>query len=129
MKPPWRMMTFGDWLVAGIFLGLALAGMLLVASAPAGTRVVVVADGQTRFTAGLDQHQVTDIEGPLGATRLIIDARGARVDSSPCPRKLCMQMGPAKETNDLIACVPNRILVRIDGAADSTERPYDLLSR
>lgn len=129
MRGPWHDMTKGDWLVALTLLGLSLAGMVLVASAPAGSRVVAIADGQTRFTAALNQYQSIDIDGPLGKSHLVIDEQGARITSSPCPRKICITMGPAKKSSDLIACVPNQILVRIDGNDSNEEAPYDLLSR
>lgn len=121
-------MTAGDWLVVLTLLGTALAGMVWLATAPRGTRVVVTSDGQTRFTAPLDQPRSFDIEGPLGPTHLVIDAQGVRITSSPCPRKICMTMGPARHSGDLLACVPNRILVRIDNSGGEGE-PYDLLSR
>lgn len=129
MKGPWHYMTKADWVTCLLLIFLSLAGMFLVAAAPAGSRVVVIADGQTRFTASLDQLQETDIEGPLGRSRLLINEQGASITSSPCPRKICISMGPASTSSDLIACVPNRILVRIDGQDSSEEAPYDLLSR
>jgi len=128
MTPPWRTMTPGDWLVILLLLGASLLGIAAVASAPTGARVLVMAEGEPRFSSSLDQHQEFGVAGALGETRFSTDATGVRVISSPCPRKICMSMGAAKETSDLIACVPNRILVRIEGAAKK-ENSYDLLSR
>ncbi len=121
-------MTGGDWLVIVPLLCAALAGVVWVAAAPGGTRVVVTSGGQTCFTAPLDQPRSVDIEGPLGPTHLVIDEQGVRITGSPCPRKICLSMGPARHTGDLIACVPNRILVRIESSGGE-EAPYDLLSR
>ena len=128
MKAPWHYMTFGDWLVILPLLCAALAGVAWVAASPGGTRVVVTSGGQTCFAAPLDQPRSVDIEGPLGPTRLVIDEQGVRITDSPCPHKLCLAMGPARHTGDLLACVPNRILVRIDSPGGG-EAPYDLLSR
>jgi hypothetical protein len=121
-------MTIGDWLVVLFLLTTALAGISRVVTAPGGTRVVVTSAGQTCFTAPLDQPQSVDLDGPLGPTRLVIDDQGVRITASPCPRKICLTMGSARHTGDLLACVPNHILVRIDSPADE-EAPYDLLSR
>ena len=63
MRGPWHYMTKADWLACLLLIFLSLAGMFLVAAAPTGSLVVVIADGQTRFTASLDQFQETDIEG------------------------------------------------------------------
>ena len=121
-------MTSGDWLVVLLLLGASLTGIAWVATAPGGTHVVVTGGGQTCFTAPIDQPNSVDLDGPLGLTRLIIDEQGVRIADSPCPRKICIAMGSAKRTGDLLACVPNRILVRIDSPAGE-EAPYDLLSR
>jgi hypothetical protein len=128
MISPWQVMTAGDWLVVVGLLGISLAGIAWLAAAPTGSRVVVTCGDQTCFTADLDQVSSVDLDGPLGTTHLVIDAKGAYVTGSPCPRKVCMSMGPARRSGDLLACVPNRIMVRIEGPT-GTERPYDLLSR
>jgi len=128
MKPPWQFMTSGDWLVVLLLLGVSLAGIAWVATAPGGTHVIVTSGDQTRFTAPLGQPRSVDLDGPLGLTHLVIDDQGARITGSPCPRKICVSMGSARRTGDLLACVPNRILVRIDSPAGE-EVPYDLLSR
>ena len=109
-------------------LGVAVAGIAWLAAAPKGTRVVVTSGDRTCFVADLDQHQSVDLDGPLGKTHLVIDETGAHVTSSPCPRKICISMGPARHSGDLLACVPNRIMVRIESPS-SEDSPYDLLSR
>ncbi len=128
MKTPWQVMTGSDWLVVLFLLGVSLAGIAWVATAPEGTQVVVTSGGKICFTASLDQPYSVDLDGPLGKTRLVIDDQGARITNSPCPRKICIAMGVARHTGDLLACVPNRILVSIDSPAGE-EVPYDLLSR
>ncbi len=127
MKTPWHFMTAGDWLVVLFLLTAALAGIAWVAAAPEGTRVVVTSGEQTLFIAPLDQPRSVDLDGPLGQTHLVIDEQGVRITRSPCPRKICISMGTARHRGDLLACVPNRILVHIDSSAE--EAPYDLLSR
>ncbi len=128
MKAPWHYMTSGDWLVVLLLLCASMAGIAWVATAPRGTRVIVTSSGQTCFIAPLDQPRSVDLDGPLGQTHLVIDDQGARITASPCPHKLCIAMGPARHSGDLLACIPNRILVRIDKPGGE-EAPYDLLSR
>jgi hypothetical protein len=128
MKAPWSFMTFSDWLVVLLLLSFSLAGITWVAKNQGGTRVVVTIGDQVCFTASLDQQHDVALDGPLGQTRLVVDDQGARILSSPCPRKICISMGSARQTGDLLACVPNRILVRIDSPVDE-EASYDLLSR
>ena len=128
MKAPWDFMTGGDWLVVLLLLMLSLAGIVSIATMPEGSRVLVTCGDELCFTAPLDQPRTFFIDGPLGQTKLVIDEQGARIVESPCPRKICVSMGAAKHTADLLACVPNRVLVHIDGSSDK-EISYDLLSR
>lgn len=128
MKAPWHFMTGGDWLVVLVLLLTSLAGVAWIAAMPEGSRVLVTSGEQLCFVAPLDQPRTVAIDGPLGQTQLVIDEQGARIVDSPCPAKICVGMGPAKHTADLLACVPNRILVRIDGTSGG-EGSYDLLSR
>jgi hypothetical protein len=128
MKAPWNFMTGGDWLVVLVLLMLSLTGIVSIAAMPEGSRVLVTCGDDLCFTAPLDQPRTLAIDGPLGQTKIVIDEKGVRIIESPCPRKRCVSMGVAKHTADLLACVPNRILVHIDGSSDK-EVSYDLLSR
>ena len=128
MKAPWHFMTGGDWLVVLLILTLSLAGIVSIAAMPEGSRVLVTCGDNLSFTAPLDQPRTLAVDGPLGETKLVIDEQGVRIVESPCPHKICVNMGTAKHTADLLACVPNRILVHISGSSDE-EVSYDLLSR
>jgi len=120
-------MTGADLGVILLVLGMALAGTAWWLAAPAGARVVVSIDGRTVYTAPLDRPREFDLEGPCGTTRLAIAADGARIVAASCPQKVCMGMGPARRSGELIACLPNRLLLEIRGSEE--EGGYDLLSR
>ena len=121
-------MTGGDWIIVAVLLLMAMTGIGWIATSPVGSRVIVTSENETCFVAGLDEKHQVDLDGPLGKTRLVIDEKGAYVTGSPCPRKVCISMGPAQYSGDLLACIPNRIMVRIENTGDE-EAPYDLLSR
>ncbi len=53
--------------------------------------------------------------GELGASEIVIDDRGVHFLESPCRNKLCILAGHKHKIGDMIACVPNRILVAIRG--------------
>jgi len=69
------------------------------------------------------------LPGPLGDTEITIAAGKVAVSRASCPLKVCMRMGAASQTGDLIACVPNRLVIRIEGPAAGRRGDYDLLSR
>jgi hypothetical protein len=128
MKFLWRRMTLADRLVAAGLLAAALAGIGWVAAAPPGRRVVAGDGERVLFVAPLDEPREVELAGPLGPTRLMIDQQGARITASPCALKVCMGMGPAHRPGDLLVCLPNRILVQVEGETEESA-PYDLLSR
>lgn len=128
MKSPWHFMTCGDLWIVSLLLISSLAGIAWVAAMPEGSRVVVTGGEKLIFTAPLGVSHTVALDGPLGQTHLVVDHKGVKITDSPCPRKICLSMGSISQTGDLLACVPNHILVRIEGPAVE-EASYDLLSR
>jgi len=59
------------------------------------------------------------VEGELGLSDIVIDQQGARFSTSPCPSQRCVLSGPHRHAGDIIACVPNRILIVLRGHAES----------
>ncbi len=56
-------------------------------------------------------------KGELGDSEIVIDNNSVYFLASPCRNKLCILAGHKHKIGDMIACVPNRILVTISGAA------------
>jgi hypothetical protein len=109
-----------------LLIGIAGSFLLLLTRQP-GARVVAEVAGKTVFVADLQQDQQIELTGPLGTTSLTISAGTARVESSPCPHKTCISAGKIWRDGDLLACVPNRVLVRVEGEKEQ-ERDYDIRS-
>jgi len=59
------------------------------------------------------------IEGELGTAEILLDEHGVRMLSSPCSAQRCVYSGAHRHAGDIIACVPNRILITIRGSAES----------
>jgi len=55
------------------------------------------------------------VNGDLGASDIVIDANGARIASSPCQSQRCVLSGSHAHAGDMIACVPNKILISLRG--------------
>lgn len=124
----WRRMTVLDRvIVAFLLLGVA-ASFALLDGRPAGARVLVERDGRLLFSAPLNESRRVSLPGPLGDTLLEIAEGRARILSSPCPHKTCMGMGGVFRRGELIACLPNRLVISIQGGDDQESPVYDLLS-
>jgi hypothetical protein len=63
-------------------------------------------------------------KGDLGISDIVIDTHGVHFESSPCTGKQCILAGTKHQPGDIIACVPNRILVSIRGGGPNT-KGYD----
>lgn len=127
MKALLARMTGLDRLIVAVLLLAVLASFFLLGARPQGERVLVERAGRLIFTAPLAENRVVDLEGPLGLTRLEIRDGRARILASPCPTKACIGMGAIACRGELLACVPNQLLVRIDGEGGGAD--HDLLSR
>lgn len=130
LKPLLARTTPLDRLIVAVLLGLCLVLFVMIGARPPGQTVEVLRNGKIFFKAPLDEERTVELQGPLGATRLEIHHGQARILSSPCPFKVCLGMGPISQRGEIIACVPNRLLVTVAGGeATGKEREYDLLSR
>ncbi|WP_305041502.1 NusG domain II-containing protein [Geoalkalibacter sp.] len=124
----WRRMTVLDRFIVALLLLGVLASFAVLGRQPAGARVLVERDGRLLFSAPLGEARRVALPGPLGDTLLEIADGRARILSSPCPHKVCMGMGGVFRRGELIACIPNRLIISIEGGADQGSPAYDLLS-
>ena len=114
---------------------LVLVSVVVVLSFPLvlqqeeGARVIISSDQRVVFVASLDESQRAELNGPLGKAMIEIANGGVRVLSSPCRQQVCVRMGEARHAGDLIACVPNHLVIGIEGQQGGAGKDYDLISR
>jgi hypothetical protein len=114
--------------LVAVLLLAALASFWLLTTGAPGERIIVEQRGKIIFQAPLDEERTATFAGPLGETVLSIGAGGARIVASSCPHHLCQASGTIGRSGELLACIPNRLLLRVAGAPPK-EGAYDLLSR
>jgi hypothetical protein len=66
----------------------------------------------------IDEDRQVSVEGPRGDTVVQIKDSLVRVKESPCPHKLCVSQGWQKHPGAWVACLPNRVIVSIEGEGD-----------
>ncbi|OIO72539.1 MAG: hypothetical protein AUJ57_05685 [Zetaproteobacteria bacterium CG1_02_53_45] len=66
-----------------------------------------------------EPEQRFQVDGELGETVVVLDKQGARITSSPCSTQHCVLSGAHRHAGDIIACVPNHILISIRGKSAS----------
>lgn len=115
----------GDAIVVAL-LAAAAAGALFVRGGDAPAAGAAVYSGGRRvLVLDLEAPGVHEVRGPLGATRIQVRERRVRVLSSPCPLQVCRGRGWVGGAGEVLACVPNEVVVRLSGPAGAP----DALSR
>lgn len=126
----WRRLTCLDRIIVAVMIVFCALLFAVVGLRQPGQAVLVKQGEDTVFTAPLAHRRIAELNGPLGVTRLEIDNGEARIVDSPCPYKVCISMGKISRQDEIIACVPNRLLVQVTGVDEAGKEPdYDLLSR
>ena len=59
--------------------------------------------------------RVIQVQGPLGTTEVESSQGRARIVRSPCKLKVCIKSGYIQYADRLSACLPNKVVVRIEG--------------
>jgi hypothetical protein len=59
--------------------------------------------------------RVINVNGPLGTTVIRIADGALQVMDSPCPEKICVKSGKIHSPGEWIACLPNQVLITIEG--------------
>jgi hypothetical protein len=100
-------------LVVGVSL-IVLPG----SRAETGRTVVVRSLKGESLVLDLTRRQTVEVEGLLGTTTISIDQGMLMFIESPCPHRLCIKKGPVSRVGDLVACLPNGVVARIEGNSD-----------
>ncbi len=95
---------------------LATAGSAWAAAAVVGSEegVIVSANGKT-YAYPIEKDATLSFRGPLGETIVVVEDGTVRIASSPCAEKLCISEGGFSEGGQWVACLPNKVMVRIAG--------------
>ena len=115
------------WADRSLSVGVVLAALLAPALArPPGDgplRAIVTVDRAEVAVLPLDHDGEATVHGRIGDVTLAVRDRTIRVSASTCPQHVCMASGAKGRAGDLIACVPNQLLVRIVGGPAAPADP------
>ncbi|MCF7928922.1 MAG: NusG domain II-containing protein [Spirochaetales bacterium] len=107
-------------LVLAILLTVGLS--LAVYGDTGGEKVVRIEAAEAEYVYPLEENRVFKVPGPLGMTKVEISDGEVRVVSSPCREQICVATGEILRAGTFIACVPNRVLIKI---VDTGRKPSD----
>lgn len=111
-----RLLKPGDWLVAAL-AALFTAGLFFHAwTKPAGSSVIVRAQGEVMVRAGLESDAEYDVQGTLGISRIEVRQGRARVVEDPGPKQICVKQGWVSRAGEAALCLANQVSLEIGGA-------------
>ena len=105
----------GDFAVVLVYIGLfSLFLFLSLQNLGAAGSLLIQASG-VEYRYDLGTPQTLEFEGPVGKTIIEIDGEGrARFVHSDCSDKICIKAGYLERGGEWAACLPNRIIARMD---------------
>lgn len=111
-------MKRNDFWLIGIVLILAISMMAYhFLKEPLGEAdVIITIDGRAYGTYDLFANQTIDIDG---MNTLVIRDGEADMQEADCPDKLCIHQKAISRDGESIICLPNRIVVTIEGGGES----------
>lgn len=109
-------LTTGDFVLIGILCFSTLLSFFIFRLLPQrGQFVSIVVDGRLAYRFNLSEEKEINVQGKLGKTCVKLVKGCVWISETPCPQKICMKMGKISRSGEMIVCVPNRILVKIEG--------------
>ena len=88
----------------------------------AAREVVVYVGDQEYARYDLQKALETEIEGIRGGSNHLEIRNGkARVTEATCPDHICMRQGEISEIGQVLVCMPNQVIIAIEGEGEQDE--------
>jgi len=110
-----------DWFFLALSLVLTVGTAWVVLAATDTPLRVEVQGPEGTFLYPLTEDRTIAARGPLGTTHVHVAQNRVWVHDSPCTNQVCLAMGVISQSGQYVACLPNRIFVRITGGAPDPE--------
>ena len=115
--PPIKtLLTLGDrWLLLILLLASLATLYPLLPTTPGGHTARIIHKGQVLLELNLNKDQRVTIDGDRGPVVVQVKNRAIRIIESECQNHFCVKNGAINKVNQIIVCVPNRIVIKILG--------------
>lgn len=108
------------WRDAALILALLILAAVLYfqfgAAKDAGASVVVILNGEEAARYPLSKNGTHVLNG--GTNTLVIENGYAWMSEAECPDQICVHMGKIHLDGQLVVCLPNGVIVTIEGGDD-----------
>ena len=69
----------------------------------------------------LTNDEIYEVDGDLGTVKIEVKNNSVRVIESNCPDGICIHSGAISNTSQSIACLPNRIYIKLVGKNEGVD--------
>lgn len=121
------MLKKADIILATIILIASIAASLIIGSiSPAkGEKAVIISEGRIFGVYSLYENRTVAVLSNGHVNKILIRGGEARMISSNCSGKDCIHQGSISKTSESIVCLPNKVIVKIEGK----DKSYDEISK
>lgn len=108
--------------IAALFISLLTIALFayFVYGSTGEEKMVYIEGVEGAWVFSLEDTTGITVHGPIGETKVVIENGSARVVSSPCHQQICVSSGTISRPGSWIACLPNRVFIRIEAKKDET---------
>ena len=110
-----------ELILVGLIVLLAVGFFVYKKAFPAkkGSEVVVSVFGREYARFPLDENREFPISYLNNLNLLIIEDGYAYIKEASCPDGLCVHQGKINKSGEMIVCLPNEVVVTVEGPEDS----------
>ncbi|MCL2678066.1 MAG: NusG domain II-containing protein [Clostridiales bacterium] len=106
-------------LLAGILLISGLALVFVLGGSPGAQVKIVGAQGKILGVYALNEDRTIEIDEGGCMNIIVISGGQAQMSHANCPNQLCLRQKPIGKTGQSIVCLPNKLLLMIEGGDPS----------
>ncbi|MBC8183577.1 NusG domain II-containing protein [candidate division KSB1 bacterium] len=111
-----KLLTTGDKLLVAMLIILGITSIFAINKKRLpGETCSVEVSGEKTHHLKLSENQNLCVEGSMGKTSIQIKDNKVCVTHSDCPEKICVRTGWISNVGQIIVCVPNKVVIKIDG--------------
>ena len=121
MKRPLRAFRAADAVIIALILAATIVSGYFVYGQGGNSARLVIQGPTGTWMYDLKTDRTVEIPGKLGNTIIEISGGKAQIIDSPCPTKTCVAEPPISHKGDWSACLPNAVIIRIEGGDNEGE--------
>lgn len=104
-----------DYFILLIFLAVIGFAAMKVFTKKSGSRILMVQTQGERYAYLMEKNMRVEFSGPCGKSIIIIENEEAWFEHSDCENRVCVESGKISRPNQWAACLPNGIIIYIEG--------------